>query len=125
MRLVAGEIDFGDCDGNVEELDIGDQSMIANLGYMQDNKYLINFKWCKLMTLTCGYVERYIILVEKSCHDISKMHRIIVERSAEECSGIFCSAQAQFEPAFRPDEIISHLIMKDIAAYPSMRCCIN
>ena len=126
MRLVSGELDFGECDGDVEELDIGDpsnKSMIANLGYMQDTKYVISFKWCKLMTLTWGYVERYIISIEKSCYDGNEVHRIIVERSAEECSGIFCSTQAQFEPTFHPDGIISHLIMKDIAEYPSVRCC--
>ena len=124
MKLISGELDF--YEGEAEHLDIGgpeDESMIEMLGYIQDTKYLIHLRWCMLETLTCGEIQRFIAKIDKAPDDGQEVHRLIVEQSAAGYSGIFCSAQGTFEPTFHPDEIISHLIMKDIAEYPSVRCC--
>ena len=124
MKLISGELDF--YEGQAEHLDIGgpeDESMIEMLGYIQDTKYPIHLRWCALETLTCGEIQRFIAKIDKAHDDGREVHRMIVEQSAAGYSGIFCSVQAIFEQTFHPDEIISHLIMKDIAEYPSVRCC--
>ncbi len=124
MRLLSGELDFGE--GKVIWLDIGDpgdDSLTAMLGYIQDTKYPIYLQWCALETLVCGEMQRFIAKIDKAPDDGTEIHRIIVERSAAGFSGIFYTVNAISEPNFHPDEIISHLIMKDIAEYPSVRCC--
>ena len=124
MKLISGELDFNE--GQAEVLDIcgpEDESMIVMLGYIQDTEYPFYLQWCLLETLKCGEVQQFIAKIDKAHDDGQEVHRIIVERSAAGYSGIFCSAQAIFEPNFHPDQIISHLIMKDIEEYPSVRCC--
>ena len=124
MKLMSGELDFGE--GLTEQLDIGDpgeESCTEMLGYIQDTKYSIYLKRSALETLTCGELQRFVAIIDKAHDNGREAHRIIVERSCAGYSGMFYSAQAEFEPNFHPDQIISHLIMKDIAEYPSVRCC--
>ena len=124
MKLMSGELDFGE--GLTEQLDIGDpgeESCTEMLGYIQDTKYSIYLKRSALETLTCGALQRFVAIIDKAPDEGQEVHRLIVELSAAGYSGIFCSAQGTFEPTFHPDKIISHLIMKDIAEYPSVRCC--
>ncbi|MEI7607312.1 MAG: hypothetical protein WCJ64_07995 [Rhodospirillaceae bacterium] len=109
-----GEIGPDECD--VQFLDLGNprnDSMRSDLGYIQDTKYKINLSWCVLVTVTCGEVERYTASVENE--NGREVIRIIVERSHAGYGGMIYSMRATLEPMYNPEEIISHLIIKDIA----------
>ena len=123
-RLIDGELDFGE--GDAEMVDIGDpydHSIRASLGYLVDSKYGMHLSWCSLNTLVSGEIQRYIATVDRAIDNGEKVHDLVVERCDEIIYGKFYCHHSSFNQELHPDTIISHLILKDLEEYPSVRRC--
>ncbi len=123
-RIISGELEIGEHEGTLLEIgDPYDVSMRASLGYLQDSKYVIYLEWCLLQTLTHGEIERFIARIEQTKDDGGLVNRLIVEHCDGEIRGMFYSKPVFHPLEFHPNEIVLHLIMKDLAEYPSVHCC--
>jgi len=123
MKIIDGEFDCGE--GDVDMVDIGDpydRSVRASLGYMEDSKYGMHLSWCSIRTLTNGEIQRYITKIDKAKDDGELVHYLIVERCDGIIRGMFYCPHKSLQPEFHPNEIVSHLILKDLQEYPSVHC---
>ena len=122
VKLIQGELDYGE--GETALLDIGDpydHSMRASLGYMEDSKYGMHLSWCSIHTVTLGEIQKYMVMIDRSFDGGEIVHHLIVERCNGIISGMFYCPHKSLEPKFNPNEIVSHLIMKDLQEYPSVQ----
>ena len=124
LRLIKSII--GEIDNEPDKLDIGDPddiSMKTTIGHLEDSKYDIFLEWCTMQTLSYGEIQRYIAYIKTKEQICGALCQLIVEGSEGIISGLYCSAIETSAPAIHPDEFISHIIMKDIAEYPTVKCC--
>ena len=121
MRLIDGELDYGE--GTFDALEIGDPyhaSMRESLGYMEDSKYGIHLSWCALNTVTLGEMHRYIAAIDSTMDGGEVVASLIVERSDDNIKGIFYCSRDSLNNDFDPDEVVSHIIRKNLENYPGV-----
>jgi hypothetical protein len=123
-RLIDGELDYGEGEWDIVNIgDPYDHSMRASLGYMEDSKYGIHLSWCSIHTVTLGEIQRYIATIDRSRDSGEIVYHLIVEQGDGIINGMFYCHHDTLPTEFHPDEIVSHLILKDLQEYPSVHCC--
>ena len=121
MRIIGSGI--ADIKGETEPMNIGDPyevSMKTEIGLIEDSKYTIRLDWLLLITLMCGELQRFVVDVKRKICDGDLTHTLIVEHSDGNYCGAFYSEQETFLPTFNADELVAHILLKDIEEYPSV-----
>ncbi len=120
MRVISNKDFIGTCEGG--PLDIGDPhdiSSTTHIGYLEDSKYEIDLLWCLIDTVTVGTIVRLVADIKATGVNDAETYSIIVEKSGDVCFGKAYSEQGSFIPNGNIDDIILHLITKEIAENPS------
>ena len=124
MRIIDGELDYGE--GEMDVINIGDpydHSIRVSIGYLEDSKYGIHLSWCSMFTLTDGTIQRYTATVDRSRDGGETINHLILERCEDVITGMFYCPHKSFDDDLHPNEIVSHLIQKDLREYPSVDGC--
>lgn len=123
MRLHNNEI--ANTEEDTDNIDIGDPysvSMRTDLGVLEDGIYSMKLDWMLLCTITCGDMQRFVADITITELDNNLSHVLIVEQSDAGYCCAFYSEQEAFHPKYKPDEILGHIILRDLAVNPCVHC---